>query len=505
MTYPVVKISAVLLAASLAACASMNKSSPAAPAAAKASSGKDFAREALPANDGWAASGNGVDGGSKAAPDHTFTVTNRAELVKALSGTGGAPTLVLVKGRISLNTDDKGKELTEKDYAGTDWSFDEYTKAYAPATWNIKLEKGRPVRDLTGPLEEARQAAQKKQKAVVVVNVPSNVSIIGVGSDAKIVHGNLMIGAGTENVIIRNITFEDSFDLFPGWDPGDSWKVDKSYPGCQDTYVDAKTGPQLCPGGRWNSEYDNISINGGKRVWIDHCSFSDGDRPDKLFPPNFPFPHNEVTQKIQHHDGFVDITNAADLVTLSYNVFRDHDKTSLIGSSDNPKTPDAGALRVTYHHNLFDNSGQRLPRVRFGKVHAYNNYYSGDTAGLDDPKLSAYDNHLKAIKEHGSNNIFRGAFGLGKESMIYSENNYFDIKGGTPANIVQIQSGGTRFFDQGTMFNGKAVDALKEINAGQKTPLSGDVGWKPTLYVSAPLPAADVPAHVKANAGAGKL
>lgn len=89
--------------------------------------------------------------------------------------------------------------------------------------------------------------------------------------------------------------------------------------------------------------------------------------------------------------------------------------------------------------------------------------------------------------------------------MIYSENNYFDIKGGTPANIVQIQSGGTRFFDQGTMFNGKAVDALKEINAGQKTPLSGDVGWKPTLYVSAPLPAADVPAHVKANAGAGKL
>lgn len=35
-----------------------------------------------------------------------------------------------------------------------------------------------------------------------------------------------------------------------------------------------------------------------------------------------------------------------------------------------------GHLRVTYHHNWFDSSGQRHPRVRFGNpVHVFNNYF----------------------------------------------------------------------------------------------------------------------------------
>jgi pectate lyase len=477
----------------LSACSSMDSSKPAV-------SG-DIGRAPLAANDGWASAGSGVDGGSKAKAENVFTVSNRAELVKALNGAGNSSKIIYVKGRISLNVDDNNKELTEKDYA-PDFDFDAYTKTYGPAVWNQKLDKGRPVRDLTGPLEEARKRGVTKQRARVVVDVTSNTTIVGLGSDAKIVHGNLKIGANAENVIIRNITFEDAFDLFPGWDPGDSWKVDKSYPGCQEAYVDAKTGPQLCPGGRWNSEYDNITVDGGKRVWIDHCTFNDGDRSDKLYPPNFPFPQNEITQKIQHHDGLIDVVNGADFVTISYNVFKDHDKTSLIGSSDSNKL-DPGKLSVTYHHNLFDNSGQRLPRVRFGKVHSYNNFFSGDAAGMDDAKLSLYDNHLKAIKEHGSNNVFRGAFGIGKDSLIYSENNWFEVKNAGPSAVAAVQ-GGTKFFDQGTYFNGKPIDTLKEINATTKTPLSGDVGWKPT-YPKAPLPASDVPAHVKANAGAGKL
>jgi len=191
-------------------------------------------------------------------------------------------------------------------------------------------------------------------------------------------------------------------------------------------------------------------------------------------------------------------------VTLSYNVFKDHDKTSLIGSSDS-KTTDAGKLNVTYHDNIFDNSGQRLPRVRFGKVHSYNNMFLGDSAGDGDPKMSAYDRHLTAIKEHGANNVFRGAFGVGKDSAIYSENNYFDIKNSDPRYVVAMQ-GGTLFFDQGTLFNVKPVDVIKAVLAADpKQKISADVGWKPTLYLKAPIPAADVPAHVKANAGAGKL
>ncbi|MDQ8023529.1 MAG: hypothetical protein REI94_16945 [Moraxellaceae bacterium] len=454
-------------------------------------------RQPLMANDGWAA---GTDGGSKAADANVYTVSNRAELVKALQAGGNPklPKIIQVKGTINLSVDDNNKELLEKDYADPAYNFEAYVKAYAPAVWNVKLVNGRPDRKLSGPLEAARERSAENQKKRIVIDVTSNTSIVGLGKDAKIVKGNLMIGAGTENVIIRNITFEDAFDYFPGWDPGDSWSANKAYAGCQDTYVDAKTGPQQCPGGRWNSEYDSISVNGGKRVWIDHCTFTDGDRPDKMFPPVFPFPHNQVEQKVQHHDGQVDITNGADLVTLSYNHFKDHDKTNLLGGSDSSKD-DPGKLNVTFRGNWFDNAGQRMPRVRFGKVHSFNNYFSGDASGAPDSKLDAVKNHERGIKESKGIPIFRNGFGIGKDSAIYSEHNYFDIKNGSVEHAAAVQ-GGTKFFDAGSIVNGQPAEFAKALPK-----LSPDVGWKPTLYGKQPIPAKDVPAYVKANAGAGKL
>jgi pectate lyase len=488
--------SIMAMCAALAACSSMDSGKPAA-------TGADIGRATLAANDGWAAVGAGVDGGAKAKAEHVFTVSNRAELIKALATAGTNPKIIYVKGTINLSVDDNNKELFEKDYAAPGYNFDEYVKTYAPAVWNTKLAANkRPERKLSGPLEAARELSVKAQRARIVVDLTSNTSLIGVGKDAKIVRGNLMVGNGTENVIIRNITFEDAFDYFPAWDPGDGWNADKSYPGCQETFVDAGTGPQKCPGGRWNSEYDNISINGGKRVWIDHCTFSDGERTDKMFPPVFPLPHNQVEQKVQHHDGFVDVTNGADLVTLSYNVFKDHDKTSLIGGSDS-MTSDAGKLNVTYRHNLFDNSGQRLPRVRYGKVNSYNNVFIGDAAGNYDRKLTNYENHLAVLKLAPKHNIFRGALAVGREGTIYSENNVFEIKNGG-AEYAFILQGGTRFADKGSIVNGAPVDlAAARLAADPKAKIE-PTGWTPT-YPKAPLPTGEVKSHVLANAGAGKL
>ena len=143
--------------------------------------------------------------------------------------------------------------------------------------------------------------------------------------------------------------------------------------------------------------------------------------------------------------------------------------------------------------------------MRFGKVHSYNNYFVGDAIGNDSPKFNAYQNHLNTIEAHNKGNIFRGAFGIGKESAIFSENNYFEIKNGG-AEVAGVIQGGTKFFDQGSMINGKPADILKAINAiDPKKQLSPVLGWSPKAYTKAPIPAADVPAAVKANSGAGKL
>lgn len=55
--------------------------------------------------------------------------------------------------------------------------------------------------------------------------------------------------------------------------------------------------------------------------------------------------------------------------------FSNHDKTMLIGAD--PKHVDDRCIRVTIHHCFFDGTKQRHPRLRFGKVHIYNNYTRG--------------------------------------------------------------------------------------------------------------------------------
>ena len=104
---------------------------------------------------------------------------------------------------------------------------------------------------------------------------------------------------------------------------------------------------------------DAINVQYSTRVWVDHNSFTNG------------------------FDGAVDIKRSSDFVTVSWNRIFGHDKSMLLGHSDDNATEDVGHLRVTYHHNWFDGSGTRHPRVRFGNpVHVYNNYYFNNEYGV---------------------------------------------------------------------------------------------------------------------------
>lgn len=152
-----------------------------------------------------------------------------------------------------------------------------------------------------------------------------DISIIGVGSDATITGFGLNI-TRSKNIIVRNIKFA-------------SWSDDA-------ISVDA-----------------NDDVNKGNHVWIDHCTFT-------YTPPNgYPAASGP--------DGSVDITHTAVYVTVSYCLFDSTDKNSLVGHS-NSNVVDT-AMRITYHHNWFKSSNQRNPRVRFGKVHVFNNYYTNNS------------------------------------------------------------------------------------------------------------------------------
>ncbi|MEH0629207.1 MULTISPECIES: pectate lyase family protein [Streptomyces] len=381
----------------------------------------DLSHQVLPAKDGWAASGSGTTGGAKADAAHTFTVSTRAQLVKALgSATDTTPRIIKIKGTIDANTNDSGKKLTCADYAsGTGYSLSAYLKAFDPSTYGKKAPKGTQ--------ESAREAAETKQKKNIVFKVPANTTLVGVpGTKAGILGGSLTV-QNVKNVIIRNLTFADTQDCFPQWDPTDG------------------------SSGEWNSNYDAVTLRGATNVWADHNTFTDAPTFDKA----------EATyygRKYQVHDGALDITNGSDLVTVERNRFLNHDKTMLIGSSDTDST---GKLRVTIHHNLWKGIVQRAPLARIGQIHLYNNVYDTATVNGYAPKYSI-DSRAKA--------------------QVVAERNVWKIP--ADAKVAKLLSGdGTgSLAGTGNIVNGKATDLVAAYNtANSSKKLKTTVNWTPAL------------------------
>lgn len=417
---------------------------------------QDLGQETLSPNDGWAAFGEGTTGGAAAAPEQVYVVRNRRELIAALnngvpsstspSNPSNVPKIIYVEGTIDANVDDENQPLTCEDYYREDYTLEAFLATYDPnGPWGRVDPAGWP--------ETARLTSRNAQQARVRIRPGDNTTIVGLGPDATI-RGAWFDLRGSasnprRNIIIRNLTFQDTYDCFPEWSPNDGAL------------------------GAWNALYDSISLRDTRNVWIDHNTFEDVTTADDTLPDHF-------GGLYQVHDGLLDITNASDLVTVSWNRFQNHDKVMLIGSSDGA-TADIGKLRVTLHHNLFANTGQRTPRVRFGQDHIYNNYFV-----IADPERYVY------------------TWGIGIQSQIFAENNFFQTTGDvTPAEFMQ-RFNGTAVHVSGTFVNGKTkrneVDLLAAYNAVNTPDLSPNVGWTPTLFVEIH-PTQAVPGLVMGDAG----
>ena len=319
----------------------------------------------------------------------------------------------------------------------------------APGTL-AKVVKVNGTLDMTAADNGGPFKSKSDQAARNAITLPSNTTLIGVGGSAKLVNARVVI-RNVENVIVRNLQIVNPCDIAPVWDPDDG------------------------SNGNWNSEYDSITLDGAEYVWIDHNSFSDGSVTDDKLPVVNGMPK-------QCHDGALDIKNGTDFVTVSYNVFELHDKNNLIGSSDSAASTDDGHLRVTFHHNLFRDIEQRAPRVRFGRVHLYNNYYQGSKS------REVYAN-LYSI-------------GVGYKAKIISTSNAFDIDGASSCNQVVRNPGSSSktgaIVDTGSLLNG----AL--LNLSTQCSFSSAVGWT-VPYAFTATPASQVKAQVVEEAGAGKL
>lgn len=440
-------------AALLAAALVVTTATPASAAPADAPPSRvagQLGRQALPANDGWAAEGPGTTGGAAASADRVHVVHSRAELVAALGGdnatnaTDGSPKIVYVDGTVDGFEGPDGALLDCADLADPEYSLDAYLAAYDPAEWGRVSP--------SGPLEAARVRSVANQTRQTQINVGSNTTIIGL-RDARLTGLTLMIDR-VSNVIVRNIEFVDARDCFPAWSPTDG------------------------EAGNWNSQYDQISVRRSEHVWVDHNTFTDGDNPDSAQPRYFGRPY-------QAHDGSLDVTHTASLVTASWNRFAGRDKLMLIGSS-NTVGPDVGRLKVTVHHNLFDGDLQRLPRVRFGQVDVHENHYRLGGAG------------------------FEYALGVGVQSALYAENNFFTLADDVdPADLIH-DWGGTALTERGSWVRqgdgpARPVNLLDAYNAAHDPDLGGDAGWMPTLRATPPLPTPLVPLIVGAWSGAGRL
>ena len=74
---------------------------------------------------------------------------------------------------------------------------------------------------------------------------------------------------------------------------------------------------------------------------------------------------------------------------MSHCHIHDHFKVSLISSGDD-QVGDT-VIRATYHHNYFHDTGSRLPSIRFGKAHIFNNYY------LNNPEGTGVNSRMGAV------------------------------------------------------------------------------------------------------------
>jgi pectate lyase len=198
-------------------------------------------------------------------------------------------------------------------------------------------------------------------------------------------------------------------------------------PPCDPGLVGADgTKPVKLPGGV-TGPFNHVS-----NVIIQNLTFSNAD-DDALnvgcYAHHVWLDHNTINKP---YDGSIDIKRGADFVTVSWNRLIEADKAMLLGheTSSDQALQSAGRLHVTYHHNLFDNTVQRHPRVRYGTTHVFNNYAFGTHMSYFVGVANNANIYVEANNIAGTNNACKSFENASTSHVTFkSDNIVLDRKG----------------------------------------------------------------------------
>lgn len=162
-------------------------------------------------------------------------------------------------------------------------------------------------------------------------------------------------------------------------------------------------------------------------------------------------------------DGSLDVKGGSRSLSIAYNHFWDSGKALLCGMSS-----ESNDSYITYHHNWFDHSDSRHPRVRTMSVHVYNNYFDGvakygvgATMGSSVFVENNYFRNCKypmMISKQGTDIFYdaTGTFSGENGGMIKSYGNHIQ--------------GATRFVDQ--TFSATEFDAITVSSRDEQVPVT---------------------------------
>lgn len=242
---------------------------------------------------------------------------------------------------------------------------------------------------------------------------------------------------------------------------------------------------------------DCVSIDtDNKFIWVHHLDFFYGQKGSDA---------DQVKG-----DGTTDIKGDSQYITVAYNHYFDSGKSSLCGM-----TSESGPNYIDYHHNWFDHSDSRHPRVRTMSVHVWNNYYDGcakyGVGATSGSSVFVESNYFRATKDpmlisqQGTDAKGGGTFSGETGGMIKSYGNVYADKGSS-SNFTPITQ-----HESAASFDCYEVASRDEQVPGSVKALVGGTAYdnfdtnSTLMYTYKPAAATQVPAEVTGWTGAGRL